>query len=122
MRENNPHLTEERAEFLARHWGRETGEGTVILRGDPAHKIVNPVLYRYEEAHACWQQVRAPVLWIDGAETTVVKRLGLNETQREERRAAFRDLRYASVAGAGHMLHHDQPEAVAGLIEEFLAG
>ena len=61
------------------------------------------------------------MLWIDGAETTVVKRLGLDEAQRRERRAAFRSLRYASVPGAGHMLHHDQPEAVAKLIEEFLA-
>ena len=121
MRENNPRLTADRADFLARHWGRETQEGQVALRGDPAHKIVNPVLYRYEEARACWQQVLAPVMWIDGAETTVVKRLGLDEAQRQERRSAFRNLRYASVPGAGHMLHHDQPEAVAKLVEEFLA-
>ena len=122
LRENNSHLSEERAEFLARHWGRETEQGTVVLRGDPAHKIVNPVLYRYEEARACWQQVRAPVLWLDGAETTVTKRLGLDDAQRKERRDAFQNLRYATVPRAGHMLHHDQPEAVAKLIEEFLAG
>jgi ferredoxin len=40
--------------------------------------------------------------------------------QYAERRAAFRSLRYETVQGAGHMLHHDQPEAVARLIEEFL--
>ena len=34
------------------------GKG-VVLRGDPAHKIVNPVLYRFEEARACWQRDRA---------------------------------------------------------------
>jgi pimeloyl-ACP methyl ester carboxylesterase len=122
LRENNPHLNAERADFLARHWGRETEQGAVVLRGDPAHKIVNPVLYRYEEARACWQQVRAPVLWIDGAETTAAKRLGLTEAQRKERRDAFQNLRYATVAQAGHMLHHDQPEAVARLVEEFLGG
>ena len=121
LRDANPKLSADRAEFLAQHWGKETDKGQVVLRGDPAHKIVNPVLYRYEEARACWRQVRAPVLWLDGAETTVVKRLGLDEAQRQERRAAFQNLRYASVPGAGHMLHHDQPEAVAKLIEEFLA-
>src|SRR5207237_1162313 len=47
LRQGNPRLTPERAEFLARHWGRETEQGEVVLRGDPAHKIVNPVLYRY---------------------------------------------------------------------------
>jgi pimeloyl-ACP methyl ester carboxylesterase len=122
LRENNPRLSSERAEFLATHWGRQTAEGTVVLRGDPAHKIVNPVLYRYEEARACWRQVRAPLLWVDGADTTTPKRLGLDGAQLAERRGEFRNLRYAAVPGAGHMLHHDQPEAVARLLEEFLAG
>jgi pimeloyl-ACP methyl ester carboxylesterase len=121
LREGNPRLTAERADFLARHWGREA-EGGVLLRGDPAHKIVNPVLYRYEEVRACWRQVRAPVLWVDATETTALKRLGLDEEQYAERRGAFADLRYETVKDAGHMLHHDQPKAVARLIEAFLAG
>jgi pimeloyl-ACP methyl ester carboxylesterase len=121
LQQQNPRLTRPRAEFLARHWGREDGDG-VVLRGDPAHKVVNPVLYRYEEARACWQRVSAPVLWIDAAESDAQKRVGLDEGQYAERRAAFRDLRYARLEDAGHMLHHDQPEALAALIEPFLAG
>ena len=120
LRENNPRLTEERADFLARHWGRETEGGGVVLRGDPAHKIVNPVLYRYEEVRACWQLVTAPVLWIDGAESAAPSRLKLDTKGLEERRAAFRNVRHVALPGAGHMLHHDQPDAVAKLIEEFL--
>ena len=122
MRNNNPRLSVERADFLARHWGREAGNEGVLLRGDPRHKIVNPVLYRYEEVRACWQQVSAPVLWVDAAESDTLKRLGLNEAQHAERRSAFRNLKHETVKGAGHMLHHDQPEAVAHLIEEFLLG
>jgi pimeloyl-ACP methyl ester carboxylesterase len=122
MRNNNPRLSAERADFLARHWGREAGNEGVLLRGDPRHKIVNPVLYRYEEVRACWQQVSAPVLWVDAAESDTLKRLGLNEAQHAERRSAFRNLKHVTVKGAGHMLHHDQPEAVAHLIEEFLLG
>jgi pimeloyl-ACP methyl ester carboxylesterase len=121
LRENNARLTAERADFLARHWGRETAQGNVVLRGDPAHKIVNPVLYRYEEVRACWREVRAPVLWVDGAQTQALQRLGLDAAQYAERRAEFADLRHATVAHAGHMLHHDQPEALARLIEAFLA-
>jgi pimeloyl-ACP methyl ester carboxylesterase len=120
LQKNNPRLLRARAEFLARHWGRETPDGRVLLRGDPAHKTVNPVLYRYEEARACWAQVSAPVLWVDAAESGVQQRLGLSAEQYAERRAAFRDLRYATVHNAGHMLHHDQPEQVARLIESFL--
>ena len=120
LRKDNPRLTVERAEFLARHWGREAADGTVVLRGDPAHKIVNPVLYRYDEVRACWQQVSAPVLWIDADGSDTLRRLALDEAQHAERRAAFPDLRHVTVADAGHMLHHDQPEAVARLIEDFL--
>jgi pimeloyl-ACP methyl ester carboxylesterase len=121
LRANNPRLSEEKAQFLARHWGRESDQG-VLLRGDPAHKIVNPVLYRYEEVRACWQQVSAPVLWVDAAESDVLKRLGLTDAQYAERRNSFPNLAHATLRDAGHMLHHDQPEEVARLIEAFLAG
>jgi pimeloyl-ACP methyl ester carboxylesterase len=120
LRKNNPRLTSERADFLSRHWGREAGDGSVVLRGDPAHKIVNPLLYRYEEVRACWQQVSAPVLWVDAAESDTLKRMKMDPAQQAERRGAFRNLRHVTVENAGHMLHHDQPEAVAPLIEEFL--
>lgn len=120
LRQANPRLTAERAAFLARHWGRDAGREGVVLRGDPAHKIVNPVLYRYEEVRACWQQVSAPVLWVDGAESTALQRMKLDAAAHAERRNSFAKLTYASIPGAGHMLHHDQPEAVARLIEDFL--
>lgn len=119
LRAANPRLAPERARFLAAHWGVEK-EGGVVLRSDPAHKIVNPILYREEEARACWRAVQAPVLWIDGAETDTPRRMKLGPQQLAERRSAFRDLRYAVIPGAGHMLHHEAPEALAQLIEPFL--
>jgi len=121
LRAGNQRLSKDQAEFLARHWGQEVAGKGVVLRGDPAHKIVNPVLYHYEEARACWQGIRAPVLWVEGAESETPQRLHLNANQLDERRAAFRDLRTVRVPDAGHMLHHDQPQAVARLLEEFLA-
>lgn len=120
LRQGNPRLTREKAEFLARHWGREQDQ-SVVLRSDPAHKIVNPLLYRIEEVQACWREVIAPVLWVDAAESETLKRLGLSEAQHAERRSSFKKLKHVTVREAGHMLHHDQPEEVARLIEEFLA-
>jgi pimeloyl-ACP methyl ester carboxylesterase len=120
LQQGNKKLSREKAEFLARHWGQEVKEKGVVLRGDPAHKIVNPVLYRYEEVRACWREVTAPVLWVDAAESETPTRLNMNAEHLAERRATFGNLRYVSVPGAGHMLHHDQPEAVARLLEEFL--
>jgi pimeloyl-ACP methyl ester carboxylesterase len=121
LQHNNERLSRERAEFLARHWGEEVKDKAVVLRGDPAHKIINPVLYRYEEARACWREVSAPVLWVDAAESETPKRLNMTASELAERRAAFRNLRHVAVPDAGHMLHHDQPEALARLLEEFLA-
>jgi pimeloyl-ACP methyl ester carboxylesterase len=121
LRQVNPRLSAEKAEFLARHWGVEAEGGGVALRSDPAHKIVNPLLYRYEEVRACWREVTAPVLWVDATESETLKRLKLSAADLAERRAAFRDLRHETVPDAGHMLHHDQPEAVARLLEGFLA-
>jgi pimeloyl-ACP methyl ester carboxylesterase len=120
MQESNKRLSRDKAEFLARHWGEEVKDKGVVLRGDPAHKIINPVLYRYEEARACWREVTAPVLWVDAAASETPKRLNMNPGELAERRAAFRNLRHVAVADAGHMVHHDQPEAVARLLEEFL--
>jgi len=121
LRKDNPRLSAERAEYLAQHWGKEES-GSVVLRGDPVHKIVNPVLYRLDEARACWQRVSAPILWIDGSESQTQRRLGHDSAQQAERRAAFRNLRFVALENAGHMMHHDQPEALARLVEEFLAG
>ena len=55
LQQENPRLERERALFLAEHWGAATPDGRVALRSDPAHKRVNPVLYRIEEAEACWR-------------------------------------------------------------------
>jgi len=119
MQRNNARLTRERAEFLARHWGNESADG-VALRSDPAHKLVNANLYRVDEAFACWKQVTAPVLWVDAEDSETLRRIGLSAEEHAARRGAFRDLQYVTVPDAGHMLHHDQPERVAQLIEEFL--
>jgi len=116
LRAGNPRLTEARALFLARHWGALKDE-RVVLRADPRHKIVNPILYRLEEARACWQQVTAPVLWVTGDQT---KSMRFDETEHAARKACFRNLTAQVIADAGHMLHHDQPEALARAIEDFI--
>jgi pimeloyl-ACP methyl ester carboxylesterase len=120
LQKNNARLTRERAEYLALHWGKDVEGGGVVLRSDPAHKLVNATLYRLDEARACWERVAAPVLWIDAAESETVARMKLAPEALAERRAAFKDLKYRTVQDAGHMLHHDRPEEVARLIEQFL--
>jgi pimeloyl-ACP methyl ester carboxylesterase len=80
------------------------------------------MLYRYEEVRACWRQVTAPVLWVDAAESETLARMKMDPAEQAERRAAFADLRHVTLPDAGHMLHHDQPEALAQVLEGFLSG
>ena len=120
LQSENPRLTPEKAQFIARAWAHETATDKIELVHDPRHKRANPVLFRIEELIACWRECTALVMWALARDS---KGTGyLNDTPEElaERKGAFRNYREAWIDEAGHMMHHDQPEAVARLIEEFL--
>lgn len=124
LRKTNPRLTPERADFLAGHWAAPNAEGAWEILGDPAHKITSATLYHVDEVTACWERITAPVLWVEADDTDVWRWMGPKEEARREidrRMHCIANVRAARVANAGHMLHHDQPEAVAALIEDFLA-
>jgi pimeloyl-ACP methyl ester carboxylesterase len=120
LRSNNARLTPERSLFLAQHWGMAAANGRVALRADPAHKLVNPVLYRLEEAKACWRSITAPVLWIEGENSQNASELRMAAADRDSRKGAFANLVARTIPDSGHMMHHDQPELTAALIEDFL--
>lgn len=121
LADDNPRLTAERAAFLARHLAHETVPGRIERLGDPRHRWVNPVLYRVDEALACWRRVQAPVLWVVGADSENLREIEARPGDHAARKAAFARLREVTVDDCGHMMHHDQPEAVARLIEQFAA-
>jgi pimeloyl-ACP methyl ester carboxylesterase len=91
----------------------------VRLAADPRHHWVNPIIYKREDAEATWREIRAPLLMMLGEESDYLKRLGADGTL-EGLRAAFPGVEIASIAGAGHMLHIERPQAVAPLVEDFL--
>lgn len=122
MRAENPRLTEERARFLAEHWGKQEDDGTVVRRADPKHTLINPLPIPTEDMLACWQQIGAPVLWVEGAKSSLAGRIARDPEGYEERRAAIEDLQVIRVDDAGHNIHHDQPERLAEIIEGFMAG
>lgn len=119
----NPRLIESRAQFLAQHWSKPDGEGGFVLLGDPAHKVHGPLLYQLDEVMAIWSQVRAKVLHVEAADSETLARLAAASSidAFKKRFEAFPDWRERIVSGAGHMVHHDQPEEIARLIEAFCA-
>jgi len=119
--ESNGRLQAERASFLARHWGIQREDGRVELRSDPAHKRVNPVLYRGAEISACLRSITAPVMWVEGELSDLYSKIKIPREEVDERRRLIANCTHRTMAGAGHMMHHDLPDGVAEVLHEFLA-
>jgi pimeloyl-ACP methyl ester carboxylesterase len=123
LQKTNPRLTDERAAFLSGHWASETSPGNWQILGDPAHKGISPNLYQLDEVLACWARVTAPTLYIEARETDMARWMGVKGSARIEidrRIATIPNVATRMVENAGHMLHHDQPEVLARLIEDFM--
>ena len=130
LQKKNPRLPRDKAEFLARQWARTLPDGRAELMSDPRHKLPFPHVYRIEESVAVWRNVTAPVLWVAATESEIPRWLanhpegeigadGLDAVR--QRMANIKNARLVTIDDAGHMLHHDQPAAVASHIEPFIA-
>ena len=130
LQEKNSRLPRDKAEFLAQCWAKTLPDGRAELTSDPRHKLPFPHVYRIEESVAVWRSITAPVLWVAASDSEIPRWLerhpegeagadGLDGVRR--RLSYIRNGRLAIIDDAGHMLHHDQPAAVAREIEPFLA-
>ncbi|MFT3816456.1 MAG: alpha/beta hydrolase [Rubrivivax sp.] len=122
---NDPRLTPDKARWLAPHWARPAADGLGWeLQADPAHKHVNPVLYQVQETLETWKGIAAPLLWIEGEQTDTAEWWGERYSRAEflQRLAVVTTpVRQVLLPHCGHMLHHDQPEALARELATFLA-
>ena len=118
----NPRLSSDKAQWLAQYWAKENADGLLDILGHPAHKIVNPYLFRVDEMLAIYRNISAPVLNVEASQNDLEKwwegKYSLDEFH--ERLQSIADLRSVTIAAAGHMVHHDQPLALAQHIEAFL--
>jgi pimeloyl-ACP methyl ester carboxylesterase len=120
IRRHNPRLDQACADFLSRHWGQQSADGQITLRADPALNRRSAMLYRVDEMIACYRRIKAPVLWIEAMESGNRQRHHISDEDYAARRGAIRNVQTAVVADAGHMVHLEQPQRLAALIEEFL--
>ncbi|MFD2755497.1 alpha/beta fold hydrolase [Comamonas terrae] len=123
LQKTNRRLPRDKALWLAHHWAApDRADGLWRILGDASHKIVNPYIYRADEATACLRAITAPMLAVEASDDSLGQWYKGRYTleQYHERMQLVPQCRIAVVQDAGHMLHHDQPRAVAQLIEEFL--
>lgn len=115
-----PRFTPEQAHFMAAAWSTAV-DGRLRLLGDTRHQWTNPYRYLREDSEMVWREIQAPLLMVLAEKSEYWGRLGVDGTD-----AAFQHIfptiQIAHVAGAGHMMHIEQAQTVAGLVESFLSG
>ena len=118
----NPRLSLDKAQWLAQHWAQQNSNGEWEILGHPAHKVINPYLFRVEEMLAIYQSISAPVLNVEASQNDLEKwwqgKYKLEEFH--ERLKHIKDIHSVTIQDAGHMMHHDQPFELAQHIEAFL--
>jgi pimeloyl-ACP methyl ester carboxylesterase len=79
-------------------------------------------LFKTDETQAIYERITAPALCVVANADSISQwwndRYTLDEFK--QRIAAVPKLTHAVIEDAGHMLHHDQPEQLAQLIESFI--
>jgi pimeloyl-ACP methyl ester carboxylesterase len=123
LMKTNPRLGQDKADWLARHWAAENAEGKWAIQGDAAHKLTNAQLFRVEEVMALYQRISMPVLAVEASDNSLDQwwRGKYTLAEYHERLKAVPAVEIARIDDAGHMMHHDQPEVLAALLERFIA-
>jgi pimeloyl-ACP methyl ester carboxylesterase len=121
LMKTNPRLSQDKADWLAQHWARPNAQGEWRILGHAAHKVINAQLFRVEEILAIYERISAPTLCVVAQEDSLSQWWKDKYTLAEfkDRISVVSNLEHAVISDAGHMLHHDQPEKLAQLIENF---
>ena len=115
LRRLAPTVEPEALAVIAQRWARPVGEGAWRLHMDPRHKGGHAVLYRREEAAACWRATTAPVTLVAGTKSDFFDRFNGFDPM-ADCAAHYHRCTSHWLEGCGHMLHWEQPLAVAALI------
>ncbi len=116
LQQTNPRLPADKASWLARHWAKRDAHGQWHIAGSAAHKVSSAQLFRVDEVLAVYAAIKAPTLLLEAAHDSLPAWWRGRYTRDEfyQRLGAVRQLSRHLITGAGHMVHHDQPAAVAG--------
>jgi pimeloyl-ACP methyl ester carboxylesterase len=115
----NTRLPMEWCLHLAQHGSKPGPGGGLIWKSDQHMRLGSPGPFSDESLRAQYACIRCPVLVLTGEEPDQWNHLPV-ET-RDARLEAIPDSRHHRLAGAGHYVHIEQPDAVMDHIERFFA-
>lgn len=114
LRERNPRLTDSLARLLAQEGTRET-DGGLVWSFDPLHRTRSPTGFVPAQFQSFLARISCPVLLVEGDES------GWRQVIEAERASSLRFASREVISDSGHMVHQDQPEALAKVVARFLA-
>lgn len=116
--QKNSRLTVEKARFLAQFLTRKV-QGGFVFNADPWHKLRLPQRFPVEEMKAIWQHSRAKIAWVSAENSWVMADFANAQEDYQSRIHSFANIQTFFIQNCGHMLHYDQAEKVAALIDAF---
>lgn len=114
MKDAHPSLSDEQVAHLTRHGLRRTADGGLVWKFDNFIRLRAPSRLPPQEVEALWGRIECPALMIGGSAS------GRPDPAKNGWLSMFRNGRSEMIAGAGHWVHHDDLDAVVGLIRPFL--
>lgn len=105
-------------DHLVEHGSVPNGDGW-SWKWDPTFNVNLPEGFRLDMVFAEFRHMTRPLLALTGGEEDMWSEISLAEI--EQRIALFADGRHYEVAGGGHYLHLEQPDAVFAHIVDFLS-
>ncbi len=115
LRRTNSRLKPELALRLAQ-WGmKPTKDGKWVWKFDPLHRTTAPQPFYLGQALEFFRRIDCPVLIVQGKESRQAPRPDM-----QQRLEAIAHRESIQIENAGHMVHQDNPEALARAVAQFL--
>lgn len=120
QQQRNPLLGDAEALFVADALAHTNADGQLVYRADKKHKHTTPMPYHYAHAQALWRQISCPTLLLYGDTVPHNHYLNAIKDSLAERLASYPNAHSLQLAGAGHMLQWEAPQAFADALATFL--
>jgi pimeloyl-ACP methyl ester carboxylesterase len=114
MREENTHLSIEQARHLTQYGVNQNEDGTYSWKFDNYVRVFPPVDISATELELLWSRIVCPTLLVYGKESWA------SNPEYDGRLMHFKTARVASLAGAGHWVHHDKLDEFMQITSDFL--
>ena len=125
---NNPRLDPAEADRIARVATSQQADGSLVWAFDPRIAMTFTARTRRADTEPFWRNVRCPTLIVSGdlaheywrAQFPVDWDGRFAPGELEARVRLFADHEHVPLPDAGHMVHYDQPEALAAAVLDYL--